>query len=261
MKIIDLTPEHEKQYFCCLEDWSDEVTEAGDHKACWYNKMKDKGLRVKLARDENGVIGGMIQYLPVELSSFEGKDLYVVLCIWIHGHKEGIGNFQKKGMGKALLKAAEEDVKNIGAKGLVTWGILLPFFMRASWFKKHGYRVVDKDGILRLLWKPFSPEALPPAFIKQKKKPQLMPGKVTVSMFLNGWCTAQNMTYERTKRAISDFKDKIEINEYSTFDKDIQREWGISDAVFINEKKIWAGPPPSYKKIRGIIEKKVRMIK
>ena len=115
MKVIDLTPEYEKLYFCCLEDWSDDIKEAGDHKACWYNKMKDKGLKVKLAQDDSGVIGGMIQYLPIELSSFEGKDLYVVLCIWIHGHKQGIGNLQKKGMGKVLLKAAEEDVKNIGA--------------------------------------------------------------------------------------------------------------------------------------------------
>jgi len=261
MKVIDLTPEYEKLYFCCLEDWSDDIKEAGDHKACWYNKMKDKGLKVKLAQDDSGVIGGMIQYLPIELSSFEGKDLYVVLCIWIHGHKQGIGNLQKKGMGKVLLKAAEEDVKNIGAKGLVTWGVFLPFFMRASWFKKHGYKVVDKDGMMRLLWKPFSQDAVPPAFIKQKKKPELKPGKVNVSLFLNGWCPAQNMTYERTKRAIMDFKDKIEVNEYLTIDKNIQREWGISDAIFINEKQISTGPPPSYKKIRGLIEKKVRMIR
>jgi GNAT superfamily N-acetyltransferase len=261
MKIIDLTPEHEKQYFCCLEDWSDEVKEAGDHKACWYNKIKDKGLKVKLACDDNGLIGGMIQYLPIELSSFEGKDLYTVLCIWIHGHKQGRGNFQKKGMGKALLNAAEEDVRKMGAKGLVTWGVILPFFMRASWFKKHGYKVVDKDGIMRLLWKPFSGDALPPSFIKQKKNPQLVPGKVAVTIFLDGWCPAMNISYERTKRAIADFKDKIELIEYSTFDKEIKREWGISDAIFINEKKIWTGPPPSYKKIRGIVEKKARKIR
>lgn len=261
MKIIDLTSDHEKLYFCCLEDWSDEMKKAGDHKACWYNIMKDKGLKVKLAQDDNGVIGGMIQYLPIELSSIEGKDLYVVLCIWIHGHKKGIGNFQKKGMGKFLLKAAEEDVKNLGAKGLVTWGLVLPFFMRASWFRKQGYSVVDKDGLMRLLWKPFSQEAIPPVFIKQKKKPELKPEKVNISLFLNGWCPAQNMAYERTKRAIADFKDKIELNEYMTIDKDIQREWGISDAIFINEKQVRTGPPPSYKKIRRLIEKKVKMIK
>ena len=258
MEIIDLSPEHEKLFFCCLEDWSDDIRDAGDHKACWYDKMKDNGLRVKLARDENGVVGGMIQYLPVELSSFEGKDLYTVLCIWVHGHKKGRGNFQKKGMGKALLKAAEEDVKNLGAKGLVTWGILLPFRMRASWFKKQGYQVVDKDGMMRLLWKPFSPEAIPPVFIKQKKQPRQIPGKVTVSLFLNGWCPALNMSYERTKRAVSEFGNKIELIEYSTFEKDIQQEWGICDAIFINRKKLSTGPPPSYKKIRGIIEKQVR---
>ena len=32
MKIIDLTPDQEPLYFCCLEDWSEEMKEAGDHK-------------------------------------------------------------------------------------------------------------------------------------------------------------------------------------------------------------------------------------
>lgn len=261
MKIINLTPEYENLYFCCLEDWSDEIKEAGDHKACWYNQMKDKGLRVKLAQDDSGVIGGMIQYLPVEISFVEGKDLYLVLCIWIHGHKQGIGNYQKKGMGRALLEAAENDVKDIGAKGLVTWGVSLPFFMRASWFKKHGYNVVDKDGIMRLLWKPFYKDALPPAFIKQRKKPELKEGKVNISLFVNGWCPAQNMVYERTKRAMVDYIDRIELNEYRTDNKDVQREWGLTDAVFIDKKQIRSGPPTSYKKIRRLIERKIKKIK
>jgi hypothetical protein len=29
MKVIDLKPEHEALYFNCLEDWSDEIKEAG----------------------------------------------------------------------------------------------------------------------------------------------------------------------------------------------------------------------------------------
>ena len=66
MKIIVLTEEHKKLYFVCLEDWSDEIKEAGDHKENWYIKMKDKGLCVKLALDDNGEVGGMIQYVPIE---------------------------------------------------------------------------------------------------------------------------------------------------------------------------------------------------
>jgi hypothetical protein len=59
MKIVDLSPEYENLFFCCLEDWSDEIKEAGDHKACWYAHMKDKGLRVKLAVSDDGLVGGI----------------------------------------------------------------------------------------------------------------------------------------------------------------------------------------------------------
>ena len=260
MEILDLNQEHENAYFCCLEDWSDEIKEAGNHKTCWYRIMKDKGLRVKLAKDTDGHIVGMIQYLPIEISIFEGKDLFSILCIWVHGHKQGIGNHQKKGIGKALLKAAEDDAKMAGAKGITAWGIWLPFFMRASWFRKQGYKVADKDGIIRLLWKPFQPDALPPSCIKKKKLPELTPGKVNVSLFMNGWCQAQNIVYERIKRAIAGFEDQVEIREFDTLNKDIQLEWGIADAVFVDNKEIRNGPPTSYSKIRKIIEKKAKKV-
>jgi N-acetylglutamate synthase-like GNAT family acetyltransferase len=260
MKIINLEQNNAKLYFQCLEDWSDEVKEAGVHKENWYNKMKEKGLRVKLAQDEKGNIGGMIQYLPTEHSVVEGKDLFFVNCIWVHGHKKGRGNFQKRGMGKALLEAAESDVKNLGAKGIVAWGISLPFFMRASWFKKHGYRKIDKEGMQVLLWKPFNKDAEPPKWIRRKKKPDLVPGKVNVTGFLNGWCTAMNITFERAKRAATEFGDKVIFREFDTFDKSTIQEWGISDAIFIDGKEVRTGPPPSYEKIKRKIAKKVKKI-
>ncbi|MGZ5453047.1 MAG: hypothetical protein ACXW2R_02365 [Candidatus Aminicenantales bacterium] len=96
MQIISLSPEHEHEYCVCLEDWSDEVKEGGDHKANWLAKMAAKGLRVKLALDEKGQVGGMIQYVPIEESFVEGQGLYFIHCIWVHGHKQGRGNFQNE---------------------------------------------------------------------------------------------------------------------------------------------------------------------
>ena len=206
MKIIDLTDENESTYFVCLEDWSEEMKEAGNHKEQWYEKMVGKGLGVKLAIAD-GKIGGMIQYIPIEHALIEGKDLYLIHCIWVHGHKMGIGNLQKRGMGKALLQAAEDDVKSRNAKGIVAWGLALPFWMKASWFRKQGYKKVDRYGIQTLLWKPFTSDAIPPGWVRQKKKPVLHPGKVTVTAFINGWCPAQNMVFERAKRAASEFGD------------------------------------------------------
>ena len=78
----------------------------------------DKGLGVKLALNQEDKAIGMIQYLPVEHSYAEGKNLYAILCTWVHGYKKGVGNHQKKGIGTALLKAAEEDVRERGASGM-----------------------------------------------------------------------------------------------------------------------------------------------
>lgn len=258
MLIKDLTPEYESLYFQCLEDWSDEVKESGCHKEQWYCKMRDKGLRVKLALGENGMVGGMIQYTPVEYNLVEGKDLYYINCIWVHGHKQGRGNFQHHGMGKALLQSAEEDVKILGAKGIVAWGVILPFFMRASWFKKQGYKKADRDGIQMLLWKPFDSNVTKPTIIRQKKKPEVPEDKVTVTGFLNGWCPGQNMAFERARRAASEFGDKVVFNEINTASIPVMREWGISDALFIDKKQVWTGPPPSYQKIRNKIVKALK---
>lgn len=260
MKVIDLEPEYYDTYFNCLEDWSDEMKEAGNHKACWYHKYKEKGLRVKLALDEEGTVAGMIQYLPIEESFIDGKDLYSILCIWVHGYKKGIGNFQGKGMGTALLDAAENDVKILGAKGMAAWGLRLPFWMKASWFKKHGYKKADRDSIRLLVWKAFSDDASPPHWIHQKKAVAKNPGKVTVTAFINGWCPAQNIVFERAKRACIEFGDKVVFESIDTSDREKFLQWGISDGLFVDGKQISHGPPLPYEKIIKIISKKVKKL-
>jgi GNAT superfamily N-acetyltransferase len=263
MKIVDPESDQLSLYFRCLEDWSDETTEAGPQKEMWYHKMKDKGLRVKFALDDQGVVGGMIQYVPIEYSSAEGKDLYFINCIWVHGHKQGRGDFQGKGMGKALLHAAEADARSLGVKGIAAWGLILPFWMRGAWFRKQGYQVVDREGIVALLWKPFSADAVAPEWVRRKALPPLDPNKITVTAFCNGWCTAQNLVYERAKRAVSDpvLAKKVVFREVNTFDRDEFRRWGISDALFINRKEVRTGPPPSYEKIRKLIHRQAKKVK
>jgi len=261
MEIVDLREKYLGKYFVCLEDWSEEIKEAGNHKELWFNKMKDKGLGVKLAVEDDKVCG-MIQYVPVEYSFIQGEDIYFIHCIWVHGYKKkGIGNYQKKGIGKSLLKAAEDDAKSRGAKGMAAWGVSLPFWMKASWFKKQGYKKVDKDGMSVLLWKPFTEDAVMPKWIKwikKKKKPARLTDKVAVTAFINGWCPAQNLIYERAKRASSEFGPKVEFQGIQTFERDIFLEWGIADGLYIDGKKIRTGSPPSYKKIKKEIGRRIK---
>jgi len=260
VRIVDLTDEHLDPYMVCLEDWSDEMKEAGDHKRCWYEHAKEQGFRVKLALDDEGTAGGMIQYGPIESSTAEGQDLYFVYCVWVHGHKQGRGDFQKRGMGKALLQAAEEDARELGAKGMAAWGLSLPVWMKASWFRKRGYRKVDKQGVQVLLWKPFADDAAAPKWIGQQKTPERVPGRVTVASFKNGWCPAQNLVYERAKRAAAAFDERVVFEVFDTSDRATFLEWGIWDSLFIDGKEVRTGPPPSYEKLTGLIEKRLKKL-
>lgn len=258
MEIIDLSDEYETTYCKCLEDWSAELDEAGDYKKRWLEKKKAQGLRVKLARDEHGQIVGMIHYAPSEKAPVIGKNLYYVYCVWVHGYKQGVGNHRKQGIGKALLAAAEEDCRALGAKGIVAWGLAIPVFMRSAWFKKHGYKIADKEGMTELVWKPFAEDAEIPRMMRMKKKPTADGGGVKVTCFRNGWCPAQNMSCERMKRAAAEFPGKVEVVEIDTEVPANLGEWGIVDAIFLNDRLIPTGPPPKYEKLRKLVGKAVK---
>ncbi|MCU0606604.1 MAG: hypothetical protein MUF78_04115 [Candidatus Edwardsbacteria bacterium] len=261
MHIIDLPPEQEAAYFLCLEDWSAEARESGDRRQRWYRAMKERGLRVKLAVDDRGEIGGMIQYLPVERSFVSGCGSYFAPCIWVHGYKQGRGDFRKRGMGTALLAAAEQDARDLGAKGFAAWGLLLPFWMKASWFRRHGYRAADRDGIMSLLWKPFTRDARPPRWIRRNHHPAREPGRVVVASFNSGWCMAQNLAHERAKRAAAEVGGDVEFRLYDTLDPAVFAEWGIADALFVDGREVRTGPPPSYQKLRDLISRRARNLR
>lgn len=258
MKIVDIDESTVPTYCKCLEDWSEEFADAGSHKLEWYEKSKKNGLRVKLAKDEENRTVGMIHYIPIEYSPVEGKDSYYVYCVWVHGYKEGVGNNQKKGVGKALLNAAEEDVRALGGKALVAWGIRMPFFMRSSWFKKQGYKHADGSGMMELVIKEFDGPVEKPRFIAQKAKPESGKDRVNLTCFLNGWCPSQAMVYERAKRIAAEFPEKVEFVPVDTFEKAAIREYGIADALFVDGKPVMNGPPLSYGKLKAIVEKRIK---
>jgi len=141
---------------------------------------------------------------------------------------------------------------------MAAWGVSLPVFMRASWFKKHGYRKVDKNSVALLLWKPFTDDAEPPQWIREKKKPQGAEAKVVVTAFKNGWCPAMNMVFERAKRAAAEFGDTVEFRPVETSDRATFLEWGIADGLFVDGKQVRTGPPPSFKKIKKKIARRLR---
>ncbi|MEI6873578.1 MAG: GNAT family N-acetyltransferase [Spirochaetota bacterium] len=258
MKIIDLPEDRVGTYCKCLEDWSNEFDDEGGHKRRWYEENRRKGLRVKVAEEDDGSLVGMIQYIPVEQAPVVGKDLYYIYCVWVHGYDKGVGNRQHSGLGKALLHAAEEDVRALGAKGMVAWGLRIPVFMRSRWFKRQGYDVVDRDGMMELVLKSFVPGADKPRFIARGKAVEGGSDRVRLTSFMNGWCPAQNIVHERARRIATELPAQVEFQGRDTGDREVLLEYGVADGLFMDGKAIRTGPPPSYEKLRKAVEKRIR---
>lgn len=261
MRVIDVGEEHRELFALCLEDWSDEAREAGPARARWIERFTPLGLRAKLALDDDGKVGGMIQYLPIERSFVDGEGLYMIPCIWVHGHKQGRGDCRGRGMGRALLEAAEADARALGARGMAAWGLWLPFWMRASWFKKHGYRKADRQGMAVLMWKPFTADARPPRWFRNGEPvPQRQPGRVTVTAFANGWCMAGNLICERARRAAAELGPKVAFQQIDTSDRETVARWALSDALFVDGKPVRTGPPPTYDKLKKLLTRKLNRL-
>ncbi len=258
IKVVDLPERHIESYLVCLEDGSSEMEEAGDHKARWYEKARDRGLRVKLTIDDDDRALGMIQYVPIELSPAQGQDLYMILCIWVHGYDQGVGDAQGRGIGTALLAAAEEDARELGAKGIAAWGMHLPVWMKASWFKKHGYQGVDRIGVRELVWKPFVAGAQEPRWVEEQPVTIGQTGKVEVTAFQSGWCPAANLVYERARRASEELGSEVNFTMIDTFDRDTLIRCGRSDEVLVNGRPLQRGAPPSYKTVQRKIARQLR---
>lgn len=253
-----MTDRHLDSYLVCLEDWSDEMKEAGDRKAQWYRQAVDWGLRVKLAVDEDDRPIGMIQYLPIEHGPAIGEGLHLILCIWVHGWHEGVGDHQGGGVGLALLEAAEADARRLGATGMAAWGLRLPIWMRSGWFKQHGYRPADRQGMRELVWKPFLADAHPPRWIPERPVAVGEGETVEVIGFNSGWCPAANLVLERARRASEELGTEVHFSIVDTADRESMIRCGRSDEVLVDGRVLQRGAPPSYRAVKRRIARQIR---
>jgi len=115
MRIVDLAPEYETIWLHCLEPYSEMLRDGVERKRAWYQVMRERGLIVKLAIADDGAVAGMVQSLPIEQTWVRGEGLHLILCIWVHGHDDGIGDRRGGGMGRALLQAIETEIRLAGA--------------------------------------------------------------------------------------------------------------------------------------------------
>jgi len=114
---------------------------------------------------------------------------------------------------------------------------------------------------MRLLWKRFREESAAPSWLKSRRRPGLMDGKVVVTSVINGWCPGSNLAHERARRAAGALGPNVVFREIDAFERDVGLEWGASDALFVDNRPVRTGPPPRYEKVRKLIARRTRRLR
>jgi len=244
VELVDIDKHTEGTFFRCLHDEVPENPQMIALRRRWYDKFKDKGLRAKVLLREDKAVVGLCQYIPIEYSPFQGRDLSAILCIWVHGYEHLVGNQQRKGYGKFMLERIEDDARASGAKGVAAWGMDFPYWNPVSFYEHMGYERVETRKPVVLCWKPMADDAKPPALVRPVRAPSLVPGKTKVTAFISGWCGGGCGVCVTAREAVAGLDDLVAYEEIDTSDRAVMRSWGIDDGVYLDDKPFRPYEPP-----------------
>ena len=71
-------------------------------------------------------------------------------------------------------------------------------------------------------------------------------------------CPSNSKTSPRREAAA--FDERVVFEAVDTANRETFLDWGICDALFIDGREVRTGPPPSFEKLKGLIEKRVRKL-
>jgi L-amino acid N-acyltransferase YncA len=240
------------EYFvgtCSHVNETKEADACGERRIAWFREMHQKGLRVKVALEDDKPMG-FLYVMPIEVCPWGpvGKDLSVIPCLFVPNEKT------RKGAGSSLVTEAEKEARSQGKKGIVTMAYYGDFwFMPAAFFKRCGFSLVEKPRKVTsegekefldkeaILWKVFDPSAKPPQPLERKYHFEPMPGKVVVDLFWNGFCSTSNSEAQRVREVVAELGDPVVLNEFPADDPEILRRYQLQRGIFINGKEIGWG--------------------
>lgn len=247
MEVVDLTYEYMNFVSVCthIDDQNEETDKIVRVREAWIKESMAKGLKVKVAVDDNGKPIGFAHCLPIELGTWgmSGKDLMTIPCL-TRQYKRVYNREQGSGVGRALMKAVEAEAKKT-KKGVAVLCYDNDFwFMPYSFFKKLGYKEVARQGNTVIVLKAWE-KVDPPVMHKLNYKFKPTKGKVVVDIFWHPICSTSICEIQRVREVCAEYGDRVILNEYNCGVKDMLEKHQTSRALFFNGKyKRWGYEAP-----------------
>jgi GNAT superfamily N-acetyltransferase len=246
MELREIDESTAETFFRCLHDERPADPRVLAMRRAWRAHYAPKGHRAKVLIDSEGQVVGLTNYIPVEHSPYEGRNLMAILCMWIHGYDHLVGNQQARGYGRFMLGEIEADARRSGCNGMVVWAKDYAAWNPVSFYEHMGYRRAEVRGLDVLAWKPFNAAAEPPAFLPEKRPPPPVgSGPVEVVSVSNGWCGGGCEQCVMARDAVAGMKE-VAFTEVYAHEKQAMRERGESiDVIYVDGEPFRPDGPPA----------------
>ncbi|MFW9882647.1 MAG: GNAT family N-acetyltransferase, partial [Candidatus Thorarchaeota archaeon] len=198
----------------------------------WVGKMLHSDLTI-----HGRVYLGLLEYVPIKhaLEPIDGKNSLFINCIWI------LPPFWHMGTAKALLKSFIERAKQYGSASVIAYegdnlfGTSIKY-MPISFFKKFGFKEVDRDGSRVLLYLDLGSSSSP-KLIFPKLKEFNKAKKLQLDIFSNSQCPWSKYMINTVKKEAEKYAN-INLNFHKTDNPDLIKDLGISRGIYLNGKPI-----------------------
>lgn len=232
----------------------EEIDTFAKRRIAWLRNMHEKGSRVKIASIDDERVG-FLHIMPIEICPWGpiGQDLMVIPCLNV------MGKAKSKGIGRTLIKSAEDEAKRQGRKGIIIIGYYHNhWFMPAPFFEKCGFSMIERKGTIAILGKFFEESVESPQLLKPNFRFKPIVGKVVVDLFWHTFCQTSDIEAQRVREVAAEFGDSVVVHEYCADERSILSRYQIPRGIFINGKEIWWGYEAPKEGIREAISQALR---
>lgn len=252
-----------------------------DKRICWIKKMMPKGLDILVALEkprqeeihykwvgkmlhsdlaiQGQVPMGLLEYIPIEhaLEPIIGAESLFINCMWV------LPPFWNTGVGTALVDSFILRAKHYSGASVIAydgdrWFGTSIKYMPSSFFKKFGFKEVDRDGSRVLMFLNLDSKTKP-KFIYHKTKDSKKNKKINFDIFTNDQCPWSRYMISTIKKELDKYSN-IKVNVVDSNKRDFIQKLGLSRGVCLNGTPV-INRMASWEEIKPDIEKYLQEFK